>query len=147
MLNEYKDVFVSYLNRLQREITSYKNETDLWKTVEGISNPPGNLYLHLCGNLQHYFGALLGKSGYIRNRDLEFSRKNVPLQELLKEINTTISSVSAAFDKLNEKDLWNIYPDKTFGENVSSNYVILECAVHFGYHLGQINYHRRILGI
>jgi hypothetical protein len=147
MLNEYKDVFVSYLNRLQKEITSYKNETDLWKTVEGISNPPGNLCLHLCGNLQHYFGALLGKSGYTRNRDLEFSRKNVPREELLNEINAAVKSVSSVFDRLDEKELWNIYPDKTFGENVTCNYVILECAVHFGYHLGQINYHRRILGL
>ncbi len=147
MLPEYKKLFVKYLDNLRKEISSYKNESDIWKLGGNISNTPGNLCLHLCGNLQHYFGALIGKSGYIRNRDLEFSRKNVPREELLGEIENAIKAVSAVFDKIDEQDLSKPFADNTFGENAANGDAILHCAIHFGYHLGQINYHRRILGL
>ncbi len=144
MLHDFKELFIKNLTSLKEEISSYKNESDLWKLAGGISNTPGNLCLHLCGNLQHYIGALIGKSGYIRNRDAEFSKKNISREELLSEINTTIKTVSNVFERLEEKDLEKSFPDKSFGENATNFYAILQCEVHFTYHLGQINYHRRI---
>ncbi len=145
MLPEYKNLFVRYLNNLKDEISSYKHEGDIWEVTGNITNTPGNLCLHLCGNLQHYFGALIGKSGYKRNRDAEFSRKNISKDELLNEINNAIKSVSMIFDIIDEQDLLKPFPDKTFGENATNDDAIMHCAIHFGYHLGQINYHRRIL--
>ena len=146
MLYDFKELFIKNLNRLKEEISSYKNESDIWKLAGGISNTPGNLCLHLCGNLQHYIGALIGKSGYVRNRDAEFSKKNASLHDLLLEINITEEIITSVFDALDEKDLTKTFPDKTFGENSSNANAILQCEVHFTYHLGQINYHRRILG-
>lgn len=145
LIPEYKELFVSYLNNLKEEISSYKNESDIWKLTGSISNTPGNLCLHLCGNLQHYIGALIGKSGYVRNRDAEFSRKNVSRDELLNEIGSAVKSVSDVFVNFDERELGQSFPDKTFGENASNGDAIVHCAIHFGYHLGQINYHRRIL--
>ncbi len=147
MLAEYKKLFLKNLEHLSKEISLYKNETDLWKLTDGIANTPGNLCLHLCGNLQHYIGAIIGKSGYKRNRDAEFSKKNVSRHDLLMEINIATEAVSAVFDSLEEKDLWKPFPDNTFGENTTNNNAIMQCTIHFGYHLGQINYHRRILGL
>jgi len=147
MLKRDKELFLKNLDRLNKEISSYKNEADLWKVTGGISNPPGNLCLHLCGNLQHYIGALIGKTSYLRNRDAEFSKKNVSRHDLLMEINLTEEVISHVFDSLKEDDLKKPFPDKTFGENVTYAGAILECEVHFAYHLGQINYHRRILGL
>jgi hypothetical protein len=147
MLPEYKKLFVKYLNSLKEEISAYRNESDIWKVTGTISNTPGNLCLHLCGNLQHYFGALIGKSGYVRKRDQEFSRKNVSRAELLNEIGRAIQAVSMVFDKIDEHALTVTFADKTFGENATNGDAILHCAIHFGYHLGQINYQRRILGL
>jgi hypothetical protein len=145
VLTDFKELFIKNLTSLKEEISSYKNESDIWKLAGGISNTPGNLCLHLCGNLQHYIGALIGKSGYVRNRDAEFSKKNASLHDLLLEINITEEIITSVFDALDEKDLSKPFSDKTFGENSSNANAVLQCAVHFTYHLGQINYHRRIL--
>lgn len=147
MFKRHKDLLLRYLNQLNKEISSYKNEADIWKLVEGISNSPGNLCLHLCGNLQHFIGALIGKTSYLRNRDAEFSKKNVSRHDLLMEINITEEMIAHVFDSLKEDDLKKPFPDKTFGENTTNGGAIVECEAHFTYHLGQINYHRRILGL
>ena len=147
MVTSYKELFLKNLKHLNSEISSYKNEADLWKLAGGIANTPGNLCLHLCGNLQHYIGALIGKSGYKRNRDAEFSRKNVSRHDLLMEINTAEEVITSVFDSLKEEDLEKPFPDSTFGENKTNEQAILQCEVHFTYHLGQINYHRRMLDL
>ena len=145
MIKIYKEILLHYLDQLNKEISSYKNEADIWKLTEGITNSPGNLCLHLCGNLQHYIGALIGKTSYLRNREAEFSKKNVSRHDLLLEINLTEEVIAHVFDALKEDDLKKTFPDKTFGENTTFARAILICEVHFTYHLGQINYHRRIL--
>jgi hypothetical protein len=147
MIQSFKELFLKNLKHLNSEISSYKNEADFWKLAGGIANTPGNLCLHLCGNLQHYIGALIGKSGYKRNRDAEFSRKNVSRHDLLMEINIAEEIITSVFDSLKEEDLEKPFPDNTFGENKTNAHAILQCEVHFTYHLGQINYHRRILGL
>ena len=64
----------------------YKNEEDVWKIKEGISNSAGNLTLHLLGNLNHFIGATLGNTGYVRERDKEFSLKNIPRIQLVEDL-------------------------------------------------------------
>jgi uncharacterized damage-inducible protein DinB len=147
MIKSHKELLLKYLNVLNKEISSYKNEADLWKVTGEITNPPGNLCLHLCGNLQHYIGAIIGKTSYLRNRDAEFSKKNVSRHDLLMEINLTEEVIAHVFDALKKEDLKKPFPDKTFGENITYAEAILHCEVHFTYHLGQINYHRRILSL
>ncbi len=132
------------LNKLKTEISAYKDESNLWLVEKGITNSAGNLCLHLIGNLNTYIGAEIGKTGYIRHRDLEFSLKNIPRQELLEKIDQTIQVVETALDGLNENELDMEYPILVFAEKTSTGYFLVHLAVHLGYHLGQINYHRRL---
>ena len=140
-----KSLFDRDLKRLRVEIDIYKNEQTLWHIEKSIANSAGNLCLHLIGNLNAYIGAEIGKTGYIRQRDLEFSQKNVPKDELVRMIEDTIKVVEEGLNKLNEIDLEKEYPLLVFKEKTSTGYFLIHLAVHLGYHLGQVNYHRRLL--
>src|SRR5437016_2991371 len=89
-------LFERDLNKLTEEINQYPDDSSLWLTKEGIKNSGGNLCLHLTGNLQHFIGAVLGDSGYIRNRDAEFTLKNISKLKLLNEISNTKVAVKDA---------------------------------------------------
>jgi len=130
---------------LRREIESYPSENDLWEIPDGIANPGGNLALHLAGNLQHYFGAVLGKTGYVRNRDAEFASRDVPRAELLREIDNAIAAVELGMSKISEADLAKPFPEKVGGVNSSTGAFLAHFATHLAYHLGQVDYHRRIM--
>lgn len=140
-------LFLRDLEKLNTEITSYKKEENLWKTSGDIKNSAGNLCLHLCGNLQHFVGAILGNSGYVRKRDEEFSKKNIPVPELVAEIDLTLEVLKKTFAELKEDDLQKFYPINIFGYEMTTEYLLTHMAAHLTYHLGQINYHRRFLDI
>jgi len=144
-MQTYKKLYIDFLNALKNEISLYKNEENIWKLEGDITNTPGNLCLHLCGNLKHFYGAIIGNTGYVRERDLEFSRKNVSRNDLIKEVDETISMIEKIFDGLTLEDVNRIYPDDKFGENVTYGFVFSRLVSHLSYHIGQINYHRRIL--
>jgi uncharacterized damage-inducible protein DinB len=136
--------FQRELERLKDEIKLFPNEESLWIVRDGISNPAGNLALHLIGNLNHFIGATLGDTGYIRERDLEFSMKNIPLNEIITDIDKTKEIVSEVLSDLTDEDLKKDYPiEKTFGK-VSTAYLLVHLITHLNYHLGQINYYRRL---
>jgi hypothetical protein len=138
-------LFERDLNKLKAELLSYKFEEAIWKTEAAISNSAGNLALHLIGNLNSYIGAEIGKTGYIRNRPLEFSAKFVPREQLLADIEATIEVIKNALPLLTEEDYQAEYPVLVFEEKTSTEYFFIHLAVHLGYHLGQVNYHRRLL--
>jgi len=149
MLKEsLKKLLVRDLNKVKLEVEQYRNDKNIWRTENSISNSAGNLCLHLVGNLNTFIGAELGKTGYIRNRDLEFSLKDVPRNELIKQIEETIKMVNHSIDQLTEEDLENDYPEVKVLENDRSvKYMLIYLSSHLAYHLGQINYHRRLLDI
>lgn len=133
------------LDKLKTEVQSFANEEDLWKTAEGITNSAGNLCQHLTGNLKHFFGAVLGKSGYVRDRDAEFANKNISRSELLADIDATRNVVLSTLAELVEEDLDKVYPIEVFGKPMTTGFFLTHLATHFNYHLGQINYHRRLV--
>lgn len=133
------------LKKLADEISQYPDEESVWSIKSGIKNSAGNLCLHLCGNLQHYFGAVLGKTGYVRNRDNEFSAKNIPKAELLKEIEQTRNAVNETLETLKPSTLLKEYPEKVFEHPMTCMHFFTHLTAHLGYHLGQVNYHRRLL--
>jgi len=133
------------LGKLKDEIGQFADESDIWKTSEGITNSAGTLCLHLTGNLKHFFGAVLGGSGYIRDRDAEFTSRNIPRLEMLADIDDALDVVRSTLAGLTEDDLDKPYPIEVYGHPMTTGYFLTSLTTHFNYHLGQINYHRRLI--
>ncbi|UTA67065.1 DUF1572 family protein [Emticicia sp. 21SJ11W-3] len=132
------------LLRLKREIEAYKTEDLLWVTPGEISNSAGNLCLHLMGNLNHYIGAQLGNTGYERNRPVEFSDKNVPRAELIEKIEATRLMLPTVLNTLTPDHLASNHTEEYNNGQDTNEYFLIHTYGHFNYHLGQINYHRRL---
>lgn len=140
-----KSLFTRDLNKLKIEIESYENESKIWSVDKSISNSAGNLCLHLIGNLNSFIGTHIGKTSYVRNRELEFSNKNISKNILIAEIETTIQMINETFNNLIDEDLKLEYPIVIFESKMSTEYFFIHLTTHLAYHLGQINYHRRLL--
>jgi len=138
-------LFTRDLQKLHQEMDLYHDEANIWKIEGEISNSAGNLCLHLIGNLNFHIGKQIGKTDYVRNRELEFSLKHIPKAELLQKIDETILIVESSLGKLTQEDLDSEYPVKVFDTMTSTEYLLVHLATHLSYHLGQINYHRRLL--
>lgn len=146
MLKEnLKEIFTRDLTKLTTEIESYKNESNLWVISKDILNSGGNLCLHINGNLKHFIGVVLGKSGYVRDRESEFKNKNIPRRELLNSTDETIAIINKTIESLPEEMLSKNYPKEFNNSTVTVEFLLIHLAAHLNYHLGQINYHRRLL--
>jgi uncharacterized damage-inducible protein DinB len=88
---------------------------------------------------------VLGHNGYVRNRDAEFGSKDVPRAELLREIDNAIAAVETGMAKITEADLAKPYPEAVGGISSTTGAFLAHFATHLAYHLGQVDYHRRIL--
>jgi hypothetical protein len=145
IISTLTELFERDLLRLKSEIELYRDEDNLWVLKEGISNTAGNLCLHLIGNLNHFIGATLGNTGYIRHRDDEFNLKNIPRQDIITNLNNCILIVKETLQKLTLADLEKDFPLEKHGTIVSTGNMLIHLYGHLSYHLGQINYHRRLL--
>lgn len=139
------EIFERDLNKLKDEISLYNDENSLWIIKNEISNSAGNLCLHLIGNLNHFIGAILGKTGYVRDRENEFSSKNISSKELINEIEKVIKVVCNTLNKLSAEDFEKDFPVQKHDKIVKTDFMLLHLLTHFNYHLGQINYHRRLI--
>ncbi len=139
------EIFERDLIKLKEEISLYKKEDNLWIIEKQISNSAGNLALHLIGNLNHFIGATLGNTGYMRERDKEFSNRHIPAKELLTAIDNTINMVKQTLNNLPDEDFDKNFPLEKHGQTVKTDFMLLHLLAHLEYHLGQINYHRRLI--
>lgn len=137
--------FIGNLDQLKNELSLYKNESDIWIVKGEIKNSSGNLALHLIGNLKHFIGATLGMTGYIRNRDNEFAEKNVSREKLLFEIDKVIAIIKTVLPTIKDEDMTKTFPVEFLGKKVLIIEMLFQLHGHFNYHLGQINYHRRLI--
>ncbi len=133
------------LRSLDRQIAAYPDDASLWLTPPGISNSAGNLALHIVGNLRHFVGGALGNSGYVRDRDAEFSAKNISREAVRAEIARGISDVESAFESMDALQLRSPFPLRLNERQILTADWLTHLAVHLTYHLGQIDYHRRLL--
>ena len=145
LLETLLKIFNRDLNKLKEEIKAYKVESNLWIIDKEVANCSGNLCLHLIGNLNHFIGAELGGTGYVRKRDLEFSLKDVSRDELLRQVDETMTIVESTLNKLTPEDLEKEYRRRVFEDYMTTGYFLVHLSTHLAYHLGQINYHRRLL--
>lgn len=140
-----KEQFSKYLHNLKREIEQFQSDEEIWSVRGEILNSPGTLALHLCGNLKHNFGTVIGKNGFTRNRDVEFSARGVPKETILKDIENTEKMILPVIENLTNEDLMKPFEDSHNDEKQNVAEAIVRLALHFGYHIGQINYYRRSL--
>lgn len=147
MIATLHSLFYRDLTKLYHEISIYQEESNLWRTEAGITNSGGNLCLHLVGNLRTYISAQIGGVDYVRDRPAEFNRNDLSKAELLHMIEETRKEVADALDKLTENELAQEYPLLVFEEKTSTVFFLFHLTTHLTYHLGQINYHRRLLDV
>lgn len=140
-------LFERDLTRLKVELNLYSDEQIIWQTTGQISNTAGNLTLHLLGNLNTYIGAVLGGTDYVRDRPAEFSLKNIPRESLLEQIDALLIILKTTLEKLSDTAFEEEYPLLVFEEKTSTEYLLVHLTTHLAYHLGQINYHRRLLDV
>ncbi len=145
MLDHLTKLFDRDLTRLSNEIMTYPEEDDLWVLKGEISNSSGNLCLHILGNLNHFIGAVLGDTEYERNREVEFSGKGIPRTRLLQEIKEINEIIRKILGSIKDEDLDKPYPINVFEDEMTTVYFLIHLHGHLNYHLGQINYHRRML--
>lgn len=131
------------LETLKREVATYPDDAAVWALAPGITNSAGTLALHCAGNIQHFIGSRLGGTGYTRNRDAEFARRDVPRAEILAELDRAIAAV-ASLSRMATAEIPAVFPDSFGGKQVNTDVMLVHLAVHLGYHLGQVDYHRRI---
>ena len=136
-------LFQRDLAALRREVEAYPDDALPWREIAGLTNAGGTLALHLAGNLQHYIGAILGRTGYIRDRPAEFSRRGVSRAELCAEIDATQRVVRETLMKLSPAQLAAPYPETLAKHHFSTGDLLIHLAAHLSYHLGQVDYHRR----
>lgn len=147
IIESLKSLYSRDLNKLKAEIEAYQNEENLWIADKNISNSAGNLCLHLIGNLNHFIGAQLGNTDYVRHRELEFSLKNIPRTELIEKIEATTAIIDSVLNQLPDTEMEKEYPLIVFEDKMTTGYFLIHLLSHLDYHLGQINYHRRLLDI
>lgn len=145
MIDNLKSLFLRDIGKVRTELTSYPSEELLYLMPDGIPNSGGNLVHHITGNLRHFLGAIIAQNGYIREREAEFIAQ-ISMAELLVALDDTEKAVELTFGLLTEEKMQEEYPIEVFsGQKMSTQYFILHLLGHLNYHLGQINYHRRLI--
>jgi len=145
VLDALKSIFERDIEKVKQELSLYQHEENIWKVKKNIKNSGGNLALHLIGNLKHFIGAILGDSGYVRNREAEFSDQDIPVQNMIHQLDEVKTVIHNTFARLSSEDLEKKYPVNVFGYEMTTLYFLMHLIAHLNYHLGQINYHRRLL--
>ena len=133
------------LESFERELGLFPDENLIWSVAPGVSNSSGTLTLHVSGNLQYYVGAVLGASGYVRNRELEFTRRGVSRVALVSEIRQTKRVVRDVLSSLAPDRLILEYPEPLAGSRIATGLFLVHLSSHLAHHLGQVGYLRRIL--
>jgi uncharacterized damage-inducible protein DinB len=145
IVQDMSELFQKDLKRLSDEIALFHDASNLWMTAGSVANSAGNLCLHLNGNLNHFVGAILGNTGYVREREKEFEARHVSVDRLVSMTLETAGVVKSTLDQLTSASLEQKYPIEVFGQPMTTGYFLLHLYGHLNYHLGQINYLRRIL--
>jgi hypothetical protein len=135
------------LGRLQAELEAYPNDGSVWRVGGTTKNSAGTLTLHLVGNLEAYVGAVFAGTGYVRDRDREFSERDVSRAELLERVARCRQNVSKGLSAITDEAMLDAYPGEMPGpfQGWSTHRVLTHLSSHFLWHLGQIDYHRRLL--
>ena len=144
-IDDLSRVMVRDLRTLAAELDAYPDDASVWTCPPGIPNSAGTLVLHLAGNMRHFVGARLGDTGYVRDRAAEFGARGLTRQDLRERVEAAIREVGDALARLEPRRLEEQFPDPVGGVRLCTGRFLLHLVAHTGYHLGQIDYHRRVV--
>ncbi|MFK7755907.1 MAG: DinB family protein [Flavobacteriales bacterium] len=139
MVSSLNSIFQRDLNRLISIIDAVPQEKCLWNKSEIITNSSGHLTLHICGNLRHFIGHVLGRTSYVRDRHNEFHSKPVSIKELVNLLQITEREITQTLTDLTSEDLRQSYPIKVLGHEMTTEFFLSHLLGHLNYHLGQIS--------
>jgi uncharacterized damage-inducible protein DinB len=138
-------LFSRDLARLTQELQAFPDTAAVWTTAPGVTNAAGTLALHLEGNLREYVGRALGQIAYTRDRPLEFSQRGVEQAELVARLEAVRDTIPEVLRQLSDEALATPFPEELFGKPMSTHQVLIHLDGHLNYHLGQIDYLRRVI--
>lgn len=133
------------LRAMQRELQAYPSDAAVWQQHPALPNSGGSLALHAAGNLLHFVGTVLGGTSYVRDRDAEFARHDVPRDAILRELDEAIAVVERVLPTVPVAVLDDWYAQPVAGKRVRTGEFLMHLASHLAYHLGQMDYHRRMI--
>jgi len=136
-------LLVRELETFERELELFPDDESVWRTPPSVSNSAANLALHVAGNLQHFVGAVLGGTGYVRNRELEFSRRSGSRADVKAEVQAARRAVTETLGRLPEGAFEREYPEPVGGLRLRTDRFLMHLCSHAAYHLGQAGYARR----
>ena len=142
---ELASLFSRDLNRLRKQIDSFHSDDALWQTLPGVINSVGNLALHLEGNLSEFVGRQLGELPYERKRDLEFSSKGLTKDAIKGRVEKLSHTIPGVIAGLSSQQLESDYPEVVFDDPMTTQEFLFHLYGHLNWHLGQIDYLRRML--
>lgn len=145
IVSSISDILIRDLRKTIDEVSAYQNHDILWIKEGSINNSAGNLALHIAGAVHHFIGAVLGSNGFVRDRDKEFSATSTTTEEIILQLNNAKKIVQEVLHSTDDEDLFKEFPAKIMGNTMRTDYFLIHLVSHVNYHLGQINYHRRIL--
>lgn len=141
---ELAQLFARDLTRLRQQVEAFPDTASLWATAPGVTNAAGTLALHLEGNLREYVGRQLGGVAYTRDRAAEFARRDVTQADLVARIDEVRRQIPATVAALTDTQLDADFPEAVLGRPMSARQFLMHLAGHLNYHLGQIDYLRRV---
>ena len=144
MTDDLVKLFDRELDKLIAELELFESEAALWAGAAGVSNAAGNLALHIVGNLNQYIGVRLGGTDYLRDRSAEFGSRDIPRHELIARVSATKTMLETVLVRLEAAQLEEIYPEEVLGYAMTTRYLLIHLYGHLNYHLGQVNYLRRM---
>jgi hypothetical protein len=133
------------LETFQREVEMFPDDASLWRVVPGVTNSVGTLAIHVAGNLRSMVGAVLGGSGYVRNRDAEFSRRGLTREEVKAELERAKKEIEPVLRMLDDTALAAPFPGDLHGMAMPTRRFLIALEAHSAFHLGQAGYLRRIV--
>ena len=131
------------LDGFKRELALFPDDASVWTTVPGITNSAGNLALHLAGNLQYFIGTVLGRTGYVRTREIEFGRRSGTRAEIYAELDAAIAVIRHVLPGITDATLDQTFPETVMGSTFRTGTFLVHLCSHAGFHLGQAGYLRR----
>jgi uncharacterized damage-inducible protein DinB len=126
-----------------RKLAEPLTEGQLWRRPIDPGNSIGHLILHLTGNLNHFVGGMLGGTGYVRDREREFTETDLPSkEELLSKLDEAVATFRRVVGGLSAEQFAEPHPEERFGPVLRA---LVQLIAHFALHRGQMTYLRRMV--